>query len=220
MMLRWLAVAVFASNSSCALLTKSAPVVPRYFTPEVAAEPSRPSAPASAPQLSIRLGRIGGASYLRERMVYRDSAHELGFYEARRWTERPETYLERALASSLFEDRGFKRALASTAPTLTADLVEFEEVTGDAPRVRLRVTYALHDAQTVFLEHTLSIERVLGPGSDASRPARVADVLGEALRDAVSRIVDDVAKDLLRRAARAGDSRDVSCETQRPASCG
>jgi uncharacterized lipoprotein YmbA len=202
-MRQWLVLAtMLGATSSCALLAKSTPVVPRYFSPEPTEASSTPSV-TQRPQLAVRLGRIGSGSYLKERMVHRDSEYELGFYEDRRWAERPEAYLQRALESSLFEQRGFTRAVSPRAPTLTADLVEFDEITGTAPRVRLRVSYALHDELTVFLERTYSIERPVEPGSETLRPARVAAALGVALREAVGKIADDVARDI---ASRVGSS--------------
>jgi cholesterol transport system auxiliary component len=184
------------ASSGCALLTKSDPVVPRYFSPEVADSPSRAKSAGDAPRLSLRLGRVGGSSYLKERMVYREPSHEFGFREECRWTERPEVYLQRALEGSLFEDGGMRRSLQSTAPTLTADLVEFEEVRGSAPHVRLRLAYALHDDRAVFFEHTVVIERPVGEGPEAARPDRVAAALGDALKEAVRRVRDDVAAGL------------------------
>jgi ABC-type uncharacterized transport system auxiliary subunit len=180
-----------AFTTGCALLTKATPTVPRYFSPE-RPEASAAVTPSSTSGLSVRMGRVGGGSYLKERMAFRDSDHEFGFYEDRRWTERPEVYLERALETTLYEQRGVKRALAQSAPTLTADLVEFEEVKGSAPRVRLRVSYALHDETTVFLERTLAVERPLPAGDDATQPDRVAAALGDALDEAVKRIDDEV----------------------------
>lgn len=197
-----LAVALVSSalfTSGCALLSKAEPVVPRYYTPELTENGARP--PPAPSTLSVRLGRVGGGSYLKERMVYRDASQEFGFYEDRRWTERPEVYLQRALEGALFEERGVHRSLAATAPTLTADLVEFEEVRDPSPHVRLRVSYALHDEQTVFLEHTFSIERPLPGGPEGTRPARVAASLGEALREAAARITGDVVTDLGARSA-------------------
>jgi ABC-type uncharacterized transport system auxiliary subunit len=195
--LSWLL--VFASG--CALLTKGEPVEPRYFTPE-APEVDSAGKARDTTGLSVRLGHVGGGSYLKERIAYRDSDHEFGFYADRRWTERPEVYLQRAIERSLFEDRGLKRALSSSAPTLTVDLIEFEEVRGAAPRARLRVSYALHDEAAVFCEGSFAIERPLASGTEASRPARVAAGLGVALNDAVTRIVDAVIADL---AARSGN---------------
>jgi cholesterol transport system auxiliary component len=199
---------IFASG--CALLTKSDPVVPRYFSPELAESPSRTNKTTDGRKLSLRLGRVGGGSYLKERMVYRDTIHEFGFYEDRRWTERPEVYLQRALETSLFEDGGMRRSLSSTAPTLTADLVEFEEVRGSLPHVRLRVTYALHDEQTVFFERTIAVERPLGGGLDAARPDRVAAALGEALQEAVSRVSGEVAAGLTSPDVRSPESGSAS----------
>jgi hypothetical protein len=194
---------LLAATTGCALLTKAEPTVPRYFTPESpeSASPvgsSNASSGATTP-LSVRIGRIGGGAYLKERIAYRDSEHEFGFYEDKRWTERPEVYLQRALERSLFEARGLKRALSPAAPTLTVDLIEFEEIRGASPRVRLRVSYALHDERTVFLERSFALERPLAAGTEALRPDRVAAGLGDALHDAVARMVDEVIADLTAR---------------------
>jgi cholesterol transport system auxiliary component len=189
-----------ALTASCALLTKSEPLVPRYFTPELPETVATTSAGATAPSgLSVRLGNVGGSSYLKERVAYRDSGHEFGFYEDKRWTERPEVYLQRAIERSLFEERGLKRALSVSAPTLTVDLIEFEEVRGAAPRVRLRVSYALHDERTVFRERSFAVERPLAPGTEGPSMDRVAAGLGDALREAVTRIVDEVIAELATR---------------------
>jgi cholesterol transport system auxiliary component len=191
---------LLASAPGCALLTKSEPVVPRYFTPETLdAQPAARTNAAAG--LSIRIGRVGGGSYLKERMTYRDSDHEVGFYEDRRWTERPEVYLQRAIERSFFEARGVKRALSPSAPTLTVDLIEFEEVRGAIPRVRLLVSYALHDERTVFRERSFALEQPLTPGPDVSRADRVAAGLGDVLRGAVSRIVDEVIAELTARSS-------------------
>jgi cholesterol transport system auxiliary component len=187
--------ALLVSTAGCALLTKADPVVPRYFTPEVAeSEPATKNTDGAG--LSVRIGRVGGSSYLKERMAYRDSEHEYGFYEDRRWTERPEVYLQRAVEHSLFEVRGLKRALSATSPTLTLDLTEFEEVRGAAPHVRLRLSYALHDERTVFRERSFAIERPLAAGSEAMQADRVAAALSDALQSAVTRIVDEVIAEL------------------------
>jgi hypothetical protein len=170
-------------------------MVPRYYTPEALEAPARAGA-TPATSLALRIGRVGGSSYLKERMAYRDAEHEFGFYDDKRWTERPEVYLLRALERSLFEERGVKRALSSDAPTLTVDLIEFEEVRGSAPRVRLQVSYALHDDRAVFRERTFVLERPLTQGTDSARADRVAAGLGQALRDAVTRIVDEVVAEL------------------------
>jgi cholesterol transport system auxiliary component len=188
-----LASAVLPFLPSCALLTKADPVVPRYFSPESPA-PGRTTPPPTT--TSLRLGRIGGSAYLKERIVFRSSAHELAFYDDRRWTERPEVYLQRGLENTFFELRGVHRALTDRAPTLTADLVEFEEVRGTAPGVHLRVSFALHDERTVYDEGSVAVDRALAPGEAKTQPERAAAAFGEALHDAVTQIVDRTLVDV------------------------
>jgi len=76
------------------------------------------------------------------------------------------------------------------------DLIEFEEVRGAEPRVRLRVSFALHDERTVFRERSFAIERPLASGPESSVPERVAAGLGDALKEAVTRIADEVVAEL------------------------
>src|SRR4051794_38545045 len=57
---------------------------------------ARPPDGGSPRDLPLYLGRVGSSSYLRERVVFRDPDHKVGFYEDRRWTERPEAYVQRA----------------------------------------------------------------------------------------------------------------------------
>ncbi len=185
--------ALFPLLASCALLTKADPVVPRYFSPESPA-PGRTTPPATT--TSLRLGRISGSAYLKERIVFRSSAHELAFYDDRRWTEHPEVYLQRGLETAFFELRGVHRALTDRAPTLTADLVEFEEVRGTAPSVHLRVTFALHDERTVYDEGSVAVDRALPPGESKTQPERAAAAFGEALQDAVTQLVDRTLADV------------------------
>jgi cholesterol transport system auxiliary component len=185
--------ALVASTASCALLTKADPLVPRYFSPEPS---TRSAAPPPASKASLRLGRIGGSAYLKERIVFRSSAHELAFYEDRRWTERPEVYLQRGLETDLFEVHGVHRALTDRAPTLTADLVEFEEVRGPAPSVHLRIYFAVHDERTVYDEGSVAVDRPVASGEEKTQPERSAIAFGDALHDAVAQIVDRVPLDI------------------------
>src|SRR4029077_4048150 len=117
--------------TGCALLSKAAPLQPRYFSLEDGPLASNRGAALRSPTsgaMQLRLGRVSAGPHLRERIVYRDSDHELGYYEDRRWTERPETYLRRALARALFEERGLLRVVSGGAPTLEVELVAFEEI--------------------------------------------------------------------------------------------
>ncbi|HEY3593834.1 MAG TPA: ABC-type transport auxiliary lipoprotein family protein, partial [Polyangiaceae bacterium] len=83
----------------CALTSKSDPLMPRYFDPDLSSLPTAAADTDGNPNApSLRLGRVTAGEHLRERIVYRQANRELGFYEERRWTENPDVYLRRALA--------------------------------------------------------------------------------------------------------------------------
>lgn len=195
---RWFSAAILgtalAGMTGCALLGKSAPLAPRYFAVEVELPrqdvESRPSGEAQ-----LRLGRIQAGTHLRERMVYRTSAEEVGYYNERRWTERPEAYLRRALSRSLFEVHGITRAVSGAAPTLDAELVAFEEIKGTEHKVRVRIVMTLEDTQTGSLERTITVEREVS-GTNEDDPQLVVQALGHALSDAVMQMSDQVVERL------------------------
>lgn len=187
----------------CALLSKSEPRVPRYYTPERSGGETSPAqgqgaAPTTAPTVAaghgrpLRIGHVGATSLLGDRIVYRTSAEEAGFYEIARWTERPENYLRRALSRTLFEERGFSRVVAGSAPTLQAELVAFEEVRGSPHRVRLQIIVTLDDDRTTLVEQTITIEHPVPTAAIEDPTAAVVRALGAALREAVERIAGQV----------------------------
>jgi cholesterol transport system auxiliary component len=182
--------------SGCALLTKSEPLTPRYFsaepsearsTDEAAGRRVEGSATAQAPEL--RLGRVTSASYLGERLVFRNSSTELGFYEDRRWTEKPETYFRRALSRALFEEGGFRRTISGVGPTLDVELVEFAELRTPTHVARARVNFVLYDARAVRTEGTLSVDLPIRAAKEDERAAATVSALAQALNGAVTEIV-------------------------------
>ena len=185
---RWLVVLVAASLGGCALFGKNDPVVSRYFTPEYEGAARSAPVPAGPP---LRLGRVEGWSHLRERMVVRSAASELAYSEDRRWTERPEVYLRRALARSLFEERGLVEALSGRSITLEVELIAFEEI--EQPhRVRFQAGVVLSDHQVGLLRETVTVERpVAAAGGDPMQP--LVEAYSKVLRDGVNRIADLVA---------------------------
>ena len=173
--------------SGCALLGKSEPLVPRYYAPADGA-----AAPPTAlhPGLQLRLGRIEGGSHLRERMVVRRSSQELAYREDRRWTERPEVYLRRALDRALFEERGVVQALSGRAVALDVELVAFEEV--ETPHLaRLQVRLVLRDERLALLAETVTVERPI-EGPLGGGPQAVVEALSWALRQAATQVADQV----------------------------
>ena len=181
---------------SCALLSKAEPLVPRYFTPEsdstAATARATPQSSASvAPRL--RLAAVWASSQLRERIMFRDSAHELGYYEDRRWTERPEAYLRRALARTLFEERGLVRVATGSAPTLDTELVAFEEIRAPEHKTRIQVIVTLDDDRSGSEQATITIEEpVRSDDADAA-----IDAFARALQRCVTQIADRVMARLI-----------------------
>jgi cholesterol transport system auxiliary component len=174
--------------AGCALTSKSDPWTTRYFSPEAATGGESPAAPTDAGRVRLRLGRISAGKHLRERIAFRSSEHEIGYYDDRRWTEQPDEYLRRALAAALFERRGIGRVVSGGSPTLDVELVAFEEIRGQRPRARLRAVVMLHDQRSGHLERTIGVERPVSQMDGGEQPEAVAQALAETLRVAVEQI--------------------------------
>lgn len=158
-LLGFLAAAV-SSVSGCALTSKSDIMAVRWFNPEAPRTTITSAGTASANSaLSLELGRVTSGINLRDKIAYRDTAYEMGFYDDKRWTERPEVYVRRELARTLFEEHGVHRALAGQAPTLDVEVLAFEEIRGDAPAARITLRVVLHDDVRAILEKTISVDR-------------------------------------------------------------
>jgi cholesterol transport system auxiliary component len=181
--------------SGCALTSKASAVQPRFFSPELV-EPTRAAAAPETDPLELRLGLVEAASHLEERMSYRVHASELGYYDDRRWSERPEEYLRRALERELFERRQIRRVLSGAATTLDVELTAFEELKGAPARARLSLRFRLHDDRQASLERSVVIERALAADGDVDHAQRVASALGAALTAAVAEVSDTVARHL------------------------
>jgi len=188
-----LVAALAASPIGCAFFTKGDPVVIRYFTPETLA--TRPDSSAVAMAMrgvasDLRLGRVNSASYVRDRIAFRDKNFEVGYYDELRWTEKPEAYLRRALGRALFEEQGVRQIISGPGPTLDVDLDAFEELRFPRHAARMQVTWALHDDQQVQHEETFTVERPIPAG--ASGPNAIAAAMAEAFDESVRRIVTRV----------------------------
>jgi len=202
---------VAVAGSACALTSKAEVVDVRYFSPEQI-KPRRDNedptlatrASASNAALQVRLGRVSSGPNLRERIAYRNTAYELGYYEDLRWTERPETYVRRELGRSLFETQGMRRVLSGAAPTLDVEVITFDDLrlnSGRAVRVQLRVI--LYEDAGVIFEDTLTIDRpVLGEKPQI-----------EAVIAAMATALDATADEVSRRVQKALASRQLTTAT-------
>jgi cholesterol transport system auxiliary component len=181
---------------ACALTSKAEMANVRYFSPETAnlksiSEGSAVESTVSNPKgpLVLRLGRVSSGSNLRERIAYRTATYEVGYYEELRWTERPETYVRRELARSLFEKHGFRRIMTDAAPTLDVEVIAFDDMhstAGRAARVQLSVTL-LGDEKVIF-ENTLTVDRSVVSGN-----APIEDMIA-AMANALEAAVDLTAQ--------------------------
>lgn len=191
---------------ACALTSKSEPWTTRYFTPESGAasatQGDETPEPRAAQPHPLRLGRIAASAHLRQPIAFRTGNSELGFYEDRRWTERPEVYLRRALEHALFEQRRAQRVVSGAAPTLEVELTAFEELRGKPQRARMTAIVSLHDQRVGQLTRTITIEQpVAAAGDDPQAAAALVDALAECLQQGVTRISELVLAALERPSA-------------------
>jgi len=188
--------------SGCALLSKSAPITPRYFTPDLSPGAEEGISADQSGQ-KLRMGSIKAGPHLRERMAYRTSAQEVAYYNERRWTERPEAYLSRALSRSLFEEHGFVRSISGASHTLDAELVAFEEIKTTDHVVRVEVVINLYDMAGGHLQRTVKSQKKVAGEKD--EPEAVVTALSAALHAVVSEIAKIATEHLSQTRARTDE---------------
>jgi cholesterol transport system auxiliary component len=180
----------------CALTSKSESILPRYFSPERTGAIEKPAFAPVGLSAELRVGNISAASHLDERMVFRDSAFELGYYQEKRWTEAPEEYLRRRLERALFEERGLRHVVGGSAPTLVVELTAFEEIRKPKRIARVQVSVRLQDARLVRWEETLTVDQPVAASNDEELANGMVEAVGLALFTVVNQIADRVTKEL------------------------
>jgi ABC-type uncharacterized transport system auxiliary subunit len=188
--MRGVVLAALLGLAGCFLPDPAPP--PRYFTP------GAPDAPRDRAAAAVRLGVVESPLHLREAMTWRRSEVEYGFYDQRRWTELPATYVERALARELFP-AGTSIPTAPDLPLVNVEVRAFEEVVEPIHEARVAVAVVLADGRCIRLRRTFDAARPL----DGDEPAAVARGVGEAL-DEVVRSAGDAIRDALVRRGRCG----------------
>lgn len=201
---RTCALFLFAIASSfapgCALFSKGDQGDARFFSLE--RESHRPyPVPATVPGAEakptvLRLGLVTGAPHLEERLVYRDSAYEVGYYRELRWTEPPERRLKRLLARVLFEERGFQQLVGGAGTTLEVQLTALDEIRFPRHLARARAVARLHDERLVLWEETLTVDRPIIEENGGDLALATVTALGDALLAAVDQIADSVAREI------------------------
>jgi len=187
---------LLACSSGCALTSKADALSIRWYTPEnttarLTSSGSQDGVIADN-ALQVQLGRVRSGGNLREKIAYRDSAYEQSYYEDKRWTERPELFVRRELERTMFEEHGFKRALAAQAPAVEVEVVAFEEVIGPAHAARVQLKVVVHDDKDSLLEKTYTVERPVA--ADANGFAGVVQAMALALDAVAEEITADTAR--------------------------
>jgi uncharacterized lipoprotein YmbA len=187
----WRLVLVVVGFAGCALTSKAAPIEMRYFSPPAHALTERVATANEARRAPMRLGRIEASALLGTKIIHRDSEVELAPYNTLRWADDPESYVRRALARALFEERPFAQATDGEAPTLDVEILAFEERRRGQRRYgRVELRYALRDDGRVIARGALAAEHVAnGAGIE-----RVVDAIGVALDEVADKVATRVVE--------------------------
>lgn len=180
--------------SGCALFGKSKPLEFRYFDLDVDTSGAATAPPAK--DLSLRLGEVSAARHIDRRFVRRTGAHELGYYDAWRWTDRPDVFLARTLSHDLFERGGVTRVVSGAGPTLEVELIALEEVRdGEHSHAHAAVLARLQDDRVQRWQRQFHAKAQLRSGEAA---AALADALSQALSNVAAQVVEETLKTLPR----------------------
>lgn len=177
-------------NSGCALTSRGATLDVRWYTPEQARESLAVAELQGG--CPLRLGRVTSGADLGTRIAFGDGGYRVGYHEDRRWTERPDHYVQRALERTLFEGGGFRSS--TRGPMLDVELLDFKEVKGPtvhAAQVAVRVVLTRDTdqfARTIVISRPVAGDRF--------------DDFVAAMSSALQETADEVAKRV--RLARGG----------------
>ncbi len=180
----------------CALFSKGDASTRRFYSADLPPLPESPGVTHGS--IELRLGRVAAKRTMSERIMYRASEHEVGYYDDRLWTERPEAYLRRALTRVLFEEQGLKAIVGGPSQTLDVELLMFEEVKAPAHVARVRMAFTLADERVVSLQQTITVERPITATTPEDEGPALAQAMGFALRDSMTelsrRLIDALSR--------------------------
>jgi uncharacterized lipoprotein YmbA len=167
---------------------------PRFFRPDSAllgdVQAGDPQPAPLQPMRVVRLRAVDGAPFLGERVVWRSSALEYGFYEQRRWHELPASYVERALLAAFRKSARVRVAEDMHVPSLRIVVSAFDDVLAPKHVASVEATASLRDVHgELLLERPFAAEVAIG-GDD---PATMAMAMGGALDMVATQIADAVA---------------------------
>lgn len=177
-----------AAVASCLACGASGPPT-RYYALDLPRSPPAAERLAhTAVLMPIRAGEIAGQG----RIVYRESPHEVGFYEYHRWAEDPEDSVADALASELLARGTFASVTPFDGRTqadfiLRGELRRIEEIDYEGPvKASVEISLELVDAATsrvVWSDRSCAEEVVA-----AAEVRSVVERLSESADQAIKRL--------------------------------
>jgi ABC-type uncharacterized transport system auxiliary subunit len=182
----------------------------KYYKLDVPPAPiaSSPSAPAS-----LRIEPFRAADMLRQdRIVYRPSPEEVGFYEYHRWAEPPKDAVTTALADQLTKQRVFQSVEISDGDehadyVLRGSIDRLQELDyAGAVRVQVTISAELREPvrQQIIWSSSASSESAVTRGNVQA----VVAAMGRASQQSILRLLTDMDKFVqLHRLAAVGPSR-------------
>jgi cholesterol transport system auxiliary component len=189
--------------SGCALFGKSEPLDVRYFSPTPPASGAEAPSPEQ-PDLRLRVGKVSAASHLDRRIVYREQGHEVGYYDALRWTEEPDEYVRRGLDELLFERMGVTQVVSGPAPTLQVELVAFEEVKAPRHLGRVVLSVSLSDGRDERFRRTFVSEKPI----EGDAPEAAVAALSQALSASLDQVAHETRSQLSQEKAEIAAARE------------
>ena len=161
----------------------SSPAPPRFFRP-----PHQIPAAAALTSRTLALSPTASGQQLGERIMWRRSDVEVGFYDQERWTQPPARFVDQALSDALFVAGGLRR-VERAGLALSVELVAFEEVLLPNHLARVELRALLVDGEgAALLERSVAAAR---PVSEHEAEAMVR-ALGEALDAAIQELADAI----------------------------
>jgi ABC-type uncharacterized transport system auxiliary subunit len=172
-------------------LSSNPPETVRYFLPPLPAPAdAETSAATTRTAPAIRLGHVGAALHLGDRMVWRISDVEVAPDDSHHWAEAPATLVENALRCVLVEEAGLSLTQTMDAPVLSVQVAAFEgNRTRKTAVVELRASIQGKQKGTVRF-HVARGEAPVNPES--------ADTLARAMGPALQHACSDLAEWLKR----------------------
>ena len=168
----------------------------RYYKLDI---PPAPTPAGPSVQVPLRIEPFQTTGLLRQdRIVYRPSPEEVGFYEYHRWAEPPNDTVTKALADQLMSRRVFQSVEISDGPeraeyVLRGSIDQLQEVDyHGAVRSQVSISAELEDpVRREKIWSSAASSECLVAKSDVQA---VVAAMGQASQQSIARLVTDVSK--------------------------